>query len=95
MCPTSRPRTCAIGYATRTQLVREQASHTQPIQDILETSNIKLGSVVTDIMGFSGRRMIGATIEVVRNPARMPSLAIGACSATRSNLPRSKTQPKR
>ena len=41
---------------TRKQLVREQASHVQRIQKTLEDANIKLGSVVTDVLGVSGRR---------------------------------------
>lgn len=60
---------------TRTQLTREQARHTQRIQKTLETANIKLASVVTDVMGVSGRRMIQAMIDGVRNPARLAELA--------------------
>ncbi len=40
---------------TRKQLVREQASHVQRIQKTLEEANLKLASVLTDIMGQSGR----------------------------------------
>ena len=39
---------------TRKQLVREQASHVQRIQKTLEDANLKLASVLTDIMGQSG-----------------------------------------
>ena len=38
---------------TRKQLVREQASHVQRIQKTLEDANLKLGSVLTQIMGVS------------------------------------------
>jgi transposase len=55
---------------TRTQLVREQTRHTQRIHKTLEAANIKLASVVSDIMGTSGRRMIDAMIAGQRNPAR-------------------------
>src|SRR3954451_24065690 len=47
---------------TRKQLVREQASHVQRIQKTLEDANLKLGSVLTQIMGKSGRAIIGALI---------------------------------
>ncbi len=40
---------------TRKQLVREQASHVQRLQKTLEDANLKLASVLTDIMGLSGR----------------------------------------
>jgi transposase len=40
---------------TRKQLVREQASHVQRLQKVLEDADLKLASVLTDIMGLSGR----------------------------------------
>ena len=45
---------------TRKQLVREQASHVQRIQKTLEDANLKLASVLTDIMGQSGRAVLAA-----------------------------------
>ena len=53
---------------TRKQLLREQTRHVQRIQKTLEEANIKLDSVISDIMGVSGRRMIEAMIAGVRNP---------------------------
>src|SRR3954468_12776402 len=53
---------------TRKQLVREQASHVQRIQKTLEDANLKLGSVLTQVMGKSGRAIIGALIAGERNP---------------------------
>jgi len=38
----------------RKQLVRERSSHVQRIQKTLEDANIKLDSVITDILGLSG-----------------------------------------
>ena len=38
----------------RKQLVREQASHIQRVQKVLDEANIKLASILTDIMGLSG-----------------------------------------
>src|SRR6266481_4523514 len=59
----------------RKQLTREQASHVQRIQKTLEEANIKLASVISDIPGVSGRRMIEAMIAGVRNPHRLAGLA--------------------
>jgi len=59
----------------RKQLTREQTSHTQRIQKTLEAANIKLDSVISDILGVSGRRMIEAMIEGVRNPFKLAELA--------------------
>ena len=47
---------------TRKQLVREQASHVQRMQKTLEDANLKLASVLTEIMGVSGRAIIEALI---------------------------------
>lgn len=60
---------------TRKQLTREQVSHVQRIQKTLEEANIKLDSVISDIMGLSGRKMIEAMIGGLRNPAKLAELA--------------------
>src|SRR3954466_8596671 len=60
---------------TRKQLVREQSSHVLRVQKTLEDANIKLDSVLTDLMGKSGRAMIEALIAGEHNPATLASLA--------------------
>jgi hypothetical protein len=60
---------------TRKQLVREQSSHVLRVQKILEDANIKLDSVLTDLMGKSGRAMLEALIAGETNPAKLASLA--------------------
>ena len=60
---------------TRKQLVREKASHILRIQKTLEDANIKLDSVITDVMGMSGRAMIEALIAGENNPAKLARLA--------------------
>ena len=60
---------------TRKQLLREQARHVQRMQKTLEEANIKLGSVISNIVGVSGRRMIEAMIAGVRNPQKLAQLA--------------------
>ena len=57
------------------QLVREQSSHVLRVQKTLEDANIKLDSVLTDLMGKSGRAMIEALIAGETNPAKLASLA--------------------
>jgi transposase len=53
---------------TRKQLVREQASHIQRIQKTLEDANLKLSSVLSQIMGKSGRAILQALIDGETNP---------------------------
>jgi transposase len=60
---------------TRKQLVREKASHILRVQKTLEDANIKLESVITDVMGMSGRAMIEALIAGESDPAKLASLA--------------------
>ena len=59
----------------RKQLTREQTRHIQRIQKTLEEANVKLDSVISDIMSVSGRRMIEALIAGVRNPHQLAALA--------------------
>jgi transposase len=60
---------------TRKQFVRERSSHTQRIQKTLEDANIKLDSVISDIVGLSGRRMIEALIAGETDPGTLAALA--------------------
>lgn len=71
---------------TRKQLVRERASHTQRLQKTLEDANIKLDSVVTDILGLSGRRMIEALIAGQTMPQALATLAHRQLRATNQQL---------
>ena len=59
---------------TRKQLVREQASHIQRMQATLEDANIKLSSVLTNIMGKSGRAIIEALIARQTDPEQLLGL---------------------
>ncbi|MBV9775470.1 MAG: IS110 family transposase [Acetobacteraceae bacterium] len=59
---------------TRKQLVREQASHVQRLQKTLEDANLKLGSVLSQIMGKSGRAILEALIAGERDPDKLLAL---------------------
>jgi transposase len=60
---------------TRKQLVRERTSHIQRLQKTLEDANIKLDSVISDVLGLSGRAMIEALIAGESDPDRLAELA--------------------
>jgi len=60
---------------TRKQLVRERTSHIQRLQKTLEDANIKLDSVISDVMGVSGRTMIEALIAGETDPNTLAALA--------------------
>lgn len=71
---------------TRKQFVRERSSHVQRIQKTLEDANIKLDSVVTDILGLSGRRILEALIAGQTTPQALATLAHRRIHATPAEL---------
>ncbi len=71
---------------TRKQLTREQSRHVQRIQKTLEEANIKLDSVISDILGVSTRRTIEAMIEGQSDPFKLAELADGRIKASRKAL---------
>ena len=62
---------------THTHLMQERNRHMNRIHKILETANIKLSSVVTDIVGKSARQMLEALIAGESDPAQLAKLARG------------------
>src|SRR5437899_7164532 len=71
---------------TRKQLVREIAQHTLRIQKTLETANVKLTSVLADIMGVSGRAILAALVAGESHPERLAALASDKIKASRADL---------
>ena len=76
---------------TRKQLVREQTRHVQRIQKTLAEANIRLDSVISDIMGASGRRIIEAMIAGVRQPHKLADLAGKQINRNRHEAPTSRS----
>jgi transposase len=71
---------------TRKQLVRELCQHALRIQKVLEDANIKLGSVLSDVLTASGRAMLGAIIAGESDPERLAALAQGTARRQRGAL---------
>ena len=59
----------------RRQLVGERARERNRIQKILEDANVKLGDVLTDVLGLSGRLMIDALLEGLLQVEEIAQLA--------------------
>jgi transposase len=70
----------------RKQLTREQTSHVQRLQKTLEEANVKLDSVITDIVGLTGRRIIEAMIGGETDPVRLAELADRRIKTPRDKL---------
>ena len=69
---------------TRKQFVRERGAHVQRIEKVLEDANLKLGVVISDILGKSGRAVLQAIIDGQTDPER---LARASSAASRPAAP--------
>jgi len=71
---------------TRKQLVREISQHTLRIQKTLEDANLKLSSVLSSVVGSSGRAILNALIAGESDPERLAELAQGTARKKRAAL---------
>jgi transposase len=62
---------------TRKTMIEERTRHKQRIEKILEDAQVKLATVATDIFGVSGRAMLEALCNGVRDPKVLSALARG------------------
>lgn len=70
----------------RTSFVRERANLVNRVQKVLESANLKLASVATDITGVSGRAILAAIIADQTTPVQMAELAKGRLREKREAL---------
>ena len=61
----------------RKTLIRERGHHVNRIEKTLELANIKLGSVVTDLMGNTGRAILEALSLGIDDPDKLAACAQG------------------
>lgn len=61
----------------RTSLIEERSAEVNRVQKTLEGANIKVASVVTDVMGKSGREILGALVAGTMDAQAMADLARG------------------
>ncbi len=71
---------------TRKQLVREISQHSLRIQKTLEDANLKLGSVLSNVLGSSGRAILAALVEGQTDPQKLADLAQGNARKKRREL---------
>src|SRR4029077_1028722 len=71
---------------TRKQLVREISQHSLRIQKTLEDANVKLGSVLSNVLGSSGRAILNALIAGQSDPEQLAELAQGTARNKRTEL---------
>lgn len=70
----------------RTNFVRTRATLVNRVQKVLESANIKLAAVASDVMGVSGRAMLTALVAGQGDPEVMADLAKGRLREKREQL---------
>jgi len=71
----------------RKTLVQERAQAVLRVQKVLESANVKLASVATDVLGKSGRAMLPALVGGEQDPEALAALAALARGGLRAKLP--------
>ena len=72
----------------RESLVREHTAVANRIQKLIESGNIKLGQVATDVLGASGRAMLRALARGETDAGKMADMARGLLKEKRGSLTR-------
>ena len=82
------PEIRALRDVTRTRVAFVQTrSHSKNrVHQLLEETNLKLGSTVSDLFGATGRRMLTALVAGERDPAVLASYALGTLQGKRPQL---------
>ncbi|MET0732524.1 MAG: IS110 family transposase [Casimicrobiaceae bacterium] len=62
----------------RKSLIRDRVKAANRVHKLLEGANIKLGNVVSDVLGVSGRAMLDALVAGETDPAKLATLARGS-----------------
>jgi transposase len=70
----------------RVSFVRERATLVNRVQKLLEGANLKLCSVLTNVMGVSGRAILGALLAGETDPQTLAELACGQLRKKRAQL---------
>ena len=65
----------------RKTLIQERADEVNRLQKVLETANVKLATVATEVLGNSGRDMLTAIIGEQHDPEALAELARGRLRA--------------
>jgi transposase len=69
-------------------VVKEQAAVANRIQKLIESANIKLGQVASDVLGASGRAMLQALVQGESDAQQLAELARGTLKGKRPELRR-------
>ena len=88
LVPTEPMRQVRDLARARFDLVEDRTRVKQRLEKLLEDALIKISSVLTDVLGVSGRAMIEALIAGQRSPTVLAELARGRARTRRADLER-------
>jgi transposase len=72
----------------RQTVVKEHTAVANRIQKLIESANIKLGQVASEVLGLSGRLMLRALAAGEQNPATLAEMAQGKLKSKKAELRR-------
>lgn len=84
--PPQHIRELRVLHRHRRKLVTQRTAEKNRLQNILEDANIKLGIVISDVFGVTGRLIIEALISGTTNPALLSELAKGSLVRKKEEL---------
>jgi transposase len=84
--PTAPQRELRDLTRYRVRLTQEKAREVNRVQKTLEDTNLKLGDVVSDIMGKASRMILQAMADGETDPRHLASLAVGRVRASQQQL---------
>jgi len=70
----------------RRSIIQEMAREKNRVQKILEGSNIKISSIISDVLGLNGRKLLKGMIEGKKSPMELAELTDNRISATKEEL---------
>ena len=84
--PDAEQRRWRLLTRTRYQITRDRVRLRNQIEGLLEEGQIKLSSVVSDLLGASGRRMLAALAQGETDPAKLAALGDERLRVTAKDL---------
>jgi transposase len=84
--PAAEQRTWRTLTRSKHQLVRDRVRLQNQLEALLEEMRIKLSSVISDLLGVSGRRILSALSEGESDPAKLAQLGDDRLKCSRQEL---------
>jgi len=84
--PEAEQRTWRILTRGRYQLIRDRVRLRNQMESLLEEMRIKLSSVLSDLLGVSGRRILAALVQGETDPHKLAALGDRQLKCTRAEL---------